>query len=69
VFRRAGAEDVDAVAALHADSWRRFYRACGATCVEAAAVAPPGGDPTRLNGTPLMLRMVAWPDVTDQAIR
>jgi ribosomal protein S18 acetylase RimI-like enzyme len=44
-----------------------FYRACGGTCVEAAAVSPPGGDPTRLNGSPLMLRMV-WPEA-DQAIR
>jgi GNAT superfamily N-acetyltransferase len=25
-FRRAGASDAEAVAALHADSWRRFYR-------------------------------------------
>ena len=42
---------------------QRFYRARGATCVEAATVSPPGGDPARLNGTPGKLRMV-WPDVT-----
>ncbi|MEV4313394.1 GNAT family N-acetyltransferase [Actinocrispum sp. NPDC049592] len=41
---------------------QQFYRACGATCVETAPVSPPGGDPTRLNGTPNGLRM-AWPDV------
>jgi len=41
---------------------QRFYRACGATSVETQRVSPPGGDPTRLNGTPDMLRM-AWPDV------
>ncbi|GAA0810325.1 GNAT family N-acetyltransferase [Spirilliplanes yamanashiensis] len=38
-----------------------FYRACGATCVETAAVSPPGGDPARLVGAPAKLRM-AWPD-------
>jgi ribosomal protein S18 acetylase RimI-like enzyme len=36
-----------------------FYRALGGTCVETAPVPPPGGDPARLNGTPLGLRM-AW---------
>ncbi|MEJ3747517.1 GNAT family N-acetyltransferase [Actinomycetes bacterium KLBMP 9797] len=41
---------------------QHFYRDCGATCVETAAVPPPGGDPARLNGTPHCLRMV-WPDV------
>jgi GNAT superfamily N-acetyltransferase len=40
----------------------RFYRARGATWVETAMVPPPGGDPTRLNGTPRRLRMV-WRDV------
>lgn len=40
---------------------QEFYRASGATCVETEAVPPPGGDPTRLNGTPRGLRM-AWPD-------
>lgn len=39
-----------------------FYRRCGAVSVETAAVPPPGGDPARLNGTPLGLRM-SWPDV------
>jgi hypothetical protein len=38
-----------------------FYTAKGGTCVERAAVPPPGGDPTRLNGTPMALRF-AWPD-------
>ncbi|MBB5874550.1 ribosomal protein S18 acetylase RimI-like enzyme [Allocatelliglobosispora scoriae] len=37
---------------------QRFYIAAGATCVETATVAPPGGDPTRLNGHPRKLRMV-----------
>jgi GNAT superfamily N-acetyltransferase len=41
---------------------RQFYRASGATCVETAAVAPPGGDPARLNGSPRGLRM-AWSDI------
>jgi GNAT superfamily N-acetyltransferase len=41
---------------------QRFYLACGATRVETAPVPPPGGDPTRLHGTPRGLRMV-WPDV------
>jgi GNAT superfamily N-acetyltransferase len=40
---------------------QQFYRASGATCVENAAVSPPGGDPARLNGTPRKLRMT-WPD-------
>ncbi|WP_205857587.1 GNAT family N-acetyltransferase [Phytoactinopolyspora endophytica] len=42
---------------------QQFYRASGATCVETAPVPPPGGDPTRLNGTPQGLRM-AWPDAS-----
>lgn len=42
---------------------QRFYRTCGAACVGTKAVSPPGGDPSRLNGTPGSLRM-AWPDVT-----
>jgi ribosomal protein S18 acetylase RimI-like enzyme len=37
-----------------------FYRASGATCVEASTAAAPGGDPANLNGTPGKLRM-AWP--------
>jgi GNAT superfamily N-acetyltransferase len=40
---------------------QQFYYACGATRAEAAPVPPPGGDPTRLTGTPRGLRMV-WPD-------
>jgi hypothetical protein len=48
-FRPAGPDDADDIAALHADSWRR---------VETAPVPPPGGDPARLNGQPLGLRMV-----------
>jgi len=42
---------------------RHYYRANGATCVQTAVVSPPGGDPTRLNGTPRKLRMT-WPDAT-----
>ena len=42
---------------------QRFYRASGATCVETATVSPPSGDPSRLNGTPLKLRM-AWSDAS-----
>ena len=41
---------------------QRFYRASGATAVETAIVGPPGGDPSRLAGSPRKLRM-AWPDV------
>jgi GNAT superfamily N-acetyltransferase len=39
---------------------QQFYLAVGAKCVEVAPVAPPGGDPAHLNGTPNGLRM-AWP--------
>jgi ribosomal protein S18 acetylase RimI-like enzyme len=39
-----------------------FYRANGGETVETAPVAPPGGDPSRLNGSPAGLR-IAWPDV------
>ena len=42
---------------------QKFYFATGATCVETATVPPPGGDPTRLNGTPSCLLM-AWPDAS-----
>ena len=38
-----------------------FYTARGGTCVETRLVSPPGGDPTRLNGSPSGLRFV-WPD-------
>jgi GNAT superfamily N-acetyltransferase len=40
-----------------------FYQALGGTCVEAAPVPPPGGDPSRLHGNPQGLRMV-WPDTS-----
>ncbi len=40
---------------------RAFYTARGGSCVEAKLVSPPGGDPTRLNGSPRGLRFV-WPD-------
>ena len=40
---------------------QRFYRASGGVCVEEAAVPPPGGDPSRLHGSPRCWRM-AWPD-------
>ena len=42
-------------------SAQSFYIARGAVSVEAATVPPPGGDPTRLNGSPKCLRM-SWPD-------
>jgi ribosomal protein S18 acetylase RimI-like enzyme len=38
-----------------------FYTAQGGACVERRAVLPPGGDPSRLNGTPTSLRFV-WRD-------
>jgi hypothetical protein len=40
---------------------RAFYTARGGTCVETSLVPPPGGDPSRLNGSPMGLRF-AWPD-------
>jgi hypothetical protein len=40
---------------------RVFYTARGGTCVETGAVPAPGGDPTRLHGSPACLRF-AWPD-------
>jgi ribosomal protein S18 acetylase RimI-like enzyme len=40
---------------------RAFYTARGGTCVETSRVPPPGGDPARLNGSPMGLRF-AWPD-------
>lgn len=45
---------------------QRFYRALGGSHVEVAAVPPPGGVPTRLNGAPNGLRMV-WPDAASLA--
>ncbi|MFI7060207.1 GNAT family N-acetyltransferase [Kribbella sp. NPDC050124] len=38
-----------------------FYVARGGVQVETATVPPPGGDPTRLNGSPKCLRM-SWPN-------
>ncbi|MFI0937835.1 GNAT family N-acetyltransferase [Streptomyces sp. NPDC021020] len=38
-----------------------FYAAMGAAHAETLLVGPPGGDPTRLNGTPAKYRM-AWPE-------
>ena len=40
---------------------RAFYDARGGTCVESRPVLAPGGDPARLNGSPVGLRY-AWPD-------
>src|SRR5579875_3113659 len=40
---------------------RAFYAARGGACVERREVAPPGGDPARLDGEPMRLRY-AWPD-------
>ncbi|GAA1677724.1 hypothetical protein GCM10009745_21480 [Kribbella yunnanensis] len=39
-----------------------FYRANGGEAVGSAPVPPPGGDPSRLNGSPACLR-IAWADV------
>jgi GNAT superfamily N-acetyltransferase len=43
---------------------RAFYAARGGTCVERDAAPPPGGDPARLNGTPMGLRY-AWRNPSD----
>jgi hypothetical protein len=40
---------------------RAFYTARGGTCVETVRVPPPGGDPSRLHGSPMGMRFV-WPD-------
>ena len=42
---------------------QRFYQALGGSCVEKAAVSPPGGVPGRLGGAPNGLRF-SWPDVS-----
>jgi ribosomal protein S18 acetylase RimI-like enzyme len=41
-------------------SAQQFYEARGGRCVERDLVAPPGGEPKRLNGRPNKLRYV-WP--------
>ncbi|GIJ73124.1 GNAT family N-acetyltransferase [Virgisporangium ochraceum] len=41
---------------------QRFYLACGATATGIEPVPPPGGDPSRLVGSPRCVRMV-WPEV------
>jgi ribosomal protein S18 acetylase RimI-like enzyme len=38
-----------------------FYRACGGQLADQGIAAPPGNDPSRLNGAPVKLRIV-WPD-------
>jgi ribosomal protein S18 acetylase RimI-like enzyme len=38
-----------------------FYEACGGRRADKAPVSPPGGVPSRLNGSPAKLRY-AWPD-------
>jgi len=43
-------------------SAQEFYRAIGGARAGSATVGAPGGDPTRLNGAPVKLRM-SWPDV------
>jgi ribosomal protein S18 acetylase RimI-like enzyme len=40
-----------------------FYLATGATQAGQRPISPPGGDPSRLNGSPLAFRMV-WPDAS-----
>ena len=42
---------------------RAFYAARGGTCVGREPAPAPGGDPARLNGTPMGLRY-AWPDLS-----
>lgn len=42
---------------------QRFYRVRGGASVERAPVPPPGGEPSRLNGSPFGLR-IAWPDAS-----
>jgi GNAT superfamily N-acetyltransferase len=42
-------------------SGQSFYDALGGTCVERAPLTPPGGDPSRMQGTPAKLRY-AWDD-------
>jgi GNAT superfamily N-acetyltransferase len=61
VGRRAGGDAMYLWVLQQNTAARQFYRARGATEVETAPVPPPGGDPARLNGAPLALRM-AWPD-------
>ena len=40
---------------------QQFYQARNGSLVERALIPPPGGEPSRLNGAPHMLRC-AWPD-------
>jgi ribosomal protein S18 acetylase RimI-like enzyme len=47
---------------------QRFYQALGAVQVETRPVPPPGGDPSRLTGSPNGMRM-AWPDASALAGR
>jgi hypothetical protein len=47
---------------------QQFYRACGANFAEKALVPGPGGDQSRLNGSPEMYRLV-WPDASLLASR
>jgi GNAT superfamily N-acetyltransferase len=47
---------------------QQFYLASGGNVVETADVPPPGGDPSRLNGTPKCLRM-SWPDAAQLTAR
>jgi GNAT superfamily N-acetyltransferase len=42
---------------------QQFYRAMGGTCIEKTLISPPGGVPSRLNGSPHMLRFI-WPDAS-----
>jgi ribosomal protein S18 acetylase RimI-like enzyme len=44
-----------------------FYDARGGRCVERALVDAPGGDPTRLNGSPAKLRYV-WDDLNSLVV-
>ncbi|MBS2966355.1 GNAT family N-acetyltransferase [Actinocrinis puniceicyclus] len=46
---------------------QQFYRAMGGSPVQKAVVAPPGGVPGRLNGSPNKLRFV-WPEAAKLAL-
>lgn len=67
-FRLAVPDDAEAVAMLHATSWRRHYRGAYSDAfldgdVVAEPVTPPGGVRGRLAGSPAKLRY-AWSSAT-----
>ena len=76
LLHRAGAEVAERAADRRMYLWvleqnqnaQRFYATLGGANVEKTQCLPPGGDATRLNGTPSKLR-IAWPDVAIPAMR